>query len=132
MIASAIIFAWSTIIFKGALAEIDEIDAVYFQNGVGAIAFLPFLLAEMPGAPPAQIGIGLIYGLAVGLVGFGLYFVGMKRLPLFQYSALSYFEIPSGLLMGILFMGEAMTVGRAVGVALIFAGSFMAMRLRLS
>lgn len=132
MIASAFIFAWSTIIFKGALAEIEEIDAVYFQNGVGAIVFLPFLLAELPGAPPAHIALGLLYGLAVGLVGFGLYFVGMKRLPLFQYSALSYFEIPSGLLMGMLFKGEAMTIGRAVGVALIFAGSFTAMKLRLS
>ncbi|MEN6490365.1 MAG: EamA family transporter, partial [Rectinema sp.] len=58
-----------------------------FALVIGGIIFLPFLIAEIPHAPLSHLSIGIFYGVAVGLVGFGLFFVGMKRLPLFQYSA---------------------------------------------
>lgn len=130
MIASALIFAATNITFKQSLAVMSEVDTLYFQNGVGALVFLPFLLAEIPGASLAHLGIGVLYGIVVGLIGFGLFFVGMKRMPMFQYSALSYCEVPFGLLMGIVFRGERMTINQAVGIALIVAGSFLAQRLR--
>ncbi|HWR11134.1 MAG TPA: DMT family transporter [Rectinemataceae bacterium] len=130
MIASALIFAVTAIIFKQALSVISEADTLYFQNAVGAFIYLPFLIAEIPRAPLSHLGLGVVYGVLVGLVGFGLFFVGMKRLPLFQYSALSYCEVPCGLLMGILFLGERMTMNQAIGMALIVAGSLLAQRLR--
>lgn len=130
MILSALIFAGANIIFKEALSVVSEIDTLYFQNAVGAIIFLPFLVAEIPGAPLAHLGIGILYGIVVGLVGFGLFFVGMKRLPLFQYSALSYTEVPFGLLLGIVFAGEHMKTNQVAGVTLIITGSFLAQRLR--
>lgn len=132
MIVSAFVFAGTNIIFKQALSVMSEVDTLYFQNGVGALVFLPFLIAEIPGAPLADLGIGIFYGVAVGLIGFGLFFVGMKRLPMFQYSALSYSEVPFGVLLGLLFLDEKITVNQIAGMALIVAGSFMAQRLRSS
>ncbi|GAB6275640.1 MAG: hypothetical protein SAMD01599839_01800 [Rectinema sp.] len=128
MIASALIFAVTNIIFKQALSVISEIDTLYFQNAIGGIIFLPFLIAEIPHAPLSHLSIGIFYGVAVGLVGFGLFFVGMKRLPLFQYSALSYSEVPFAVLLGIAFRGEKMTALQGLGMALIVLGSFLAQR----
>lgn len=131
MIVSAFLYAVSTIIFKQALKDMRETDVMYFQNGAGAIVFLPFLLAAIPGAEPSQVALGLLYGLAVGFAGFGLFFVAMKRLPLFQYSALSYTEILFGLAFGILFRGDILRVNQIFGVVFIIAGSYAAQRLRI-
>ena len=131
MIVSAFLYAISTIIFKQALKDMRETDIMYFQNGAGAIIFLPFLIAAIPGAEPGHVALGLLYGLAVGFAGFGLFFVAMKRLPLFQYSALSYTEILFGLAFGIMFRGDVLRVTQVLGVIFIVAGSYAAQRLRV-
>jgi drug/metabolite transporter (DMT)-like permease len=130
MIVSAFVYAGTNVVYKQALAVMGESDVIYFQNGVGGIVFLAFLIAEIPGVPLAQLGIGIFYGFTVGFIGFGLFFYGMKRLPLFQYSALSYSEIPFGVFLGIVFRGETMTLNQAAGIVLIVAGSILAQRLR--
>jgi drug/metabolite transporter (DMT)-like permease len=130
MIVSAFVYAGTNVVYKQALSVMDESDVIYFQNGVGGIVFLAFLIAEIPGIPIAQLGIGIFYGFTVGFIGFGLFFYGMKRLPLFQYSALSYSEIPFGVFLGIAFRGETMTLNQAAGIVLIVAGSVLAQRLR--
>lgn len=132
MIVSAFVFAVTAIVFKEALSVMSELDALYFQNAVGAIVFLPFLIAEIPSVPLAHLGVGLVYGFAAGFVGFGLFFVAMKRLPLFQYSALTYSEILFGLFFGIIFRGENFTLLQGCGVVLILTGSLWAQKLRLA
>jgi drug/metabolite transporter (DMT)-like permease len=131
MIASALIYASTNFIFKEALVVMSEVDTLYFQNAIGALVFLPFLITEIPQVPIAHLGIGVVYGVVVGLIGFGLFFAGMKRLPMFQYSVLSYSEVPFGLLLGIVFLGEKMMVNQAIGIVLIVAGSFLAQHLNL-
>lgn len=130
MIVSAFVYAGTTVIYKQALSVMGEADVIYFQNGVGGIIFLAFLIAEIPGVPFAQLGIGIFYGFTVGFIGFSLFFYGMKRLSLFQYSALSYSEIPFGVFLGIAFRGETMTLNQAAGIILIIAASLLAQRLR--
>jgi drug/metabolite transporter (DMT)-like permease len=129
MILSAFIFAGTNIMFKQAVSVMSEVDTVYFHNAIGGIVFLPFLLAEISSVPLSHLGIGIFYGAVVGLAGFGLFFVGMKRLPMFQYSALSYSEVPIGLIFGILFAGESVVWNQGLGVVLILAGSFLALKL---
>jgi drug/metabolite transporter (DMT)-like permease len=130
MILSAFVFAGTNIMFKQAVSVMSEVDTVYFHNAVGGLVFLPFLLSEISSVPLSHVGVGFIYGAVVGLVGFGLFFVGMKRLPMFQYSALSYSEVPIGVLFGVLFASEVLVWNQAAGVALIIAGSFLAQKLR--
>ncbi|MDX9827595.1 MAG: DMT family transporter [Spirochaetia bacterium] len=130
MIISAFVYAVTAVMFKEALKKVKEVDTVYFQNAAGGIVFLPFLIAEIPGASIANIGLGAFYGLMVGYIGFGLIFFGMKRLSLFQYGALSYTEVPFGVLAGILVLGESLRMNQLAGIALVLGGSFIAQRLR--
>ncbi len=130
MIVSASIFAMTAIIFKKALARVHETDALFFQNAIGAVVFFPFLFAELGGAPFSDLALGLCYGLMVGLIGFALFFFGMKRLPLFQYSALAYSEVPFGLALGVLVLGERFVLNQILGAAMILCASFIAQRLR--
>jgi drug/metabolite transporter (DMT)-like permease len=130
MILSATLFAITAIIFKRALAVVHETDALYFQNAVGALVFIPFLCAELGGAALPDLVLGLAYGLLVGLIGFGLFFFGMKRLPLFQYSALAYSEVPFGVALGVMVLGEHFALNQSVGAAMILGASFIAQSLR--
>lgn len=130
MVLSASVFAVTAMIFKKALDHVHETDTIYFQNAIGALVFLPFLLLELPAVPLADIGIGLLYGFSVGLCGFGLFFFAMKRLPLFQYSALAYSEVPIGVLLGVFVLGETLALNQLAGAALILTASFVAQSLR--
>lgn len=130
MIASAALFAATAIIFKKALETVKETDAMYFQNALGALVFLPILALEFPRASAADLGWGLVYGASVGLVGFGLFFFAMKRLPLFQYSALAYSEVPIGVALGATVFGEVVKLNQVAGAAMIVVASFLAQRLR--
>jgi drug/metabolite transporter (DMT)-like permease len=130
MTVSALLFAVTNIIFKKALAKVREVDALYFQNAVGSLVFIPFLIAEWGSASFEDVSLGLLYGSMVGLVGFGAFFVGMKRLPLFQYSALAYSEVPIGVAVGVAILGERVTINQMLGAAMVLGASFVAQRLR--
>lgn len=125
MLASALIFAITTLIFKGALANHTEGEVLYFQNALGALVFLPLLLLEIPGVPALSILTGVGYGISVGIIGFSCFFFALKRLPVFEYSALGYIEVFFGVMMGILFLGEEPRWNIILGGMLVLLPSFM-------
>lgn len=128
MIVSAALFAVTALLFKNALAQVKETDTLYFQNGVGALVFLPFAVMEVPSTPLPEVGLALVYGLVVGFVAFGIFFYAMKRLPLFQYSALAYSEVVFGVLLGVVVLGETLTANQLAGAALILSASVLAQK----
>lgn len=125
MLASAFIFAISTLIFKGALVNHTEGEVLYFQNALGAVVFLPLLLLELPGVPIQAVLTGILYGVSVGIIGFGCFFYALKRLPVFEYSALGYIEVFYGVMMGLLFLGEALRWNIILGGILVLLPSFI-------
>jgi drug/metabolite transporter (DMT)-like permease len=125
MLASASIYAISTLIFKGALVNHTEGEVLYFQNALGALVFLPLLLLELPGVPVQSMLTGIVYGVSVGIIGFSCFFFALKRLPVFEYSALGYIEVFFGVMMGILFLGEELRWNIVLGGILVLLPSFM-------
>jgi len=126
MILSALILAGTMIIFKSTLVNMSETDTLFYQNGIGALIFLPFLVAEIPSVPGAHLGLGVLYGFLVGVCAFGLFFYALKRLPVFQYSAMTYMEVFFGLLFSLVVLREDMTINLAVGVLMVLSASFLA------
>jgi drug/metabolite transporter (DMT)-like permease len=92
---------------------------------VGGILSIPFLLIEMPAYSAGDFGMGVIYGLVIGVIAFGCFFVAMKRLPIFQYGALTYIEVIFGVSFGIVFLGEQMSLVKAAGMVLILTSSVL-------
>jgi len=125
MIASAFIFAASALIFKDALADHSEVEVLYFQNALGAVVFLPLMLAELPGTAVAETGVAAVYGLLVGIVAFGCMFYAMKRMPMFQYGALTYLEAIFGVIFGLLFMHEGFNLFKGLGILMALSASVL-------
>lgn len=130
MIAASAGFAVTVIMFKKALESVRETDAVYFQNAVGAVMYLPFLVAELGSASVPDVAAGVAYGSLVGMAGFFCFFFAMKRLPIFQYGALAYSEVPIGVLLGVLVLKESFAPNQLAGAVIVVVASFLAQRLR--
>jgi len=130
MIAASAGFAVTVIMFKKALESVRETDAVYFQNAVGAVMYLPFLIAELGSASVPDVAAGVAYGALVGMAGFFCFFFAMKRLPIFQYGALAYSEVPIGVLLGVLVLKESFAPNQLAGAVIVVTASFLAQRLR--
>jgi len=130
MVLSAAGFATTVILFKEALTELKETEAIFFQNATGAIVFLPFLALELGSVPLADLGIGLGYGLSVGVAGFFCFFYAMKRLPIFRYGALAYTEVPIAVILAVLVLGERIVPDQILGAAMVVIASFLAQRAR--
>ena len=126
MIGSALLFAVTTLIFKSSLKQSSETETLFFQNAIGGVIFLGFLISEIPGATPADLGFGVLYGFSVGLLGFGCYFFALKRLPVFQYSAVAYIEVFFGVFFGIAYLAEELRLNMVIGGVLIIAMSLWA------
>lgn len=125
MILSSILFSLSTIIFKDTLEDHNEGEVVYFQNALGALFFMPFLIIESLNAPPLDIIFGLVYGVSVGIAAWALFYAALKRLPIFQYGILSYSEIFFGVLYALLLFGEKPGGLSMSGIALILTASVL-------
>ncbi len=126
MILSALILAGTMIIFKSTLKDMSETHTLFYQNGIGALFFLPFLFVETSSVPLAHLGLGALYGFLVGFCAFGLFFYALKRLSVFQYSAMTYMEVFFGLLFSVVILREQMTVNLAIGVLMVLSASFLA------
>ena len=125
MTLSALIFSITALILKKALASHNEGEVVYFQNALGGIISLPFLIYELPSYTVADFSIGVVYGLLIGVLAFIFFFVAMKRLSIFQYGALTYTEVIFGVAFGIIFLGEDMSIIKGVGIVLILTASIL-------
>ncbi len=125
MISSALLFSASVLIFKDALADHSEVEVLYFQNALGAVIFLPFMLAEIPATAPLETGVAVLYGLLVGIVAFGCMFYAMKRMPVFQYGALTYLEVIFGVILGMLFLQEGFNLFKGLGILMVLSASVL-------
>lgn len=125
MIFSALIFSGTILLFKNVLNVHSEGEVLYYQNAIGAIIFIPILIMELPTIAITSIGIAIIYAFSVGVIGFGCFFFALKRLPIFQYGALGYFEVFWGVLFGVFLLGEDLSLNKIIGVIFILISSFL-------
>ena len=130
MILSAFIFSIAVFVYKKALSGYSEGEVIYFQNSIGALVFLPFLMLEIGKYPFSDIIIGTAYGLLVGVLTFLLFFFALKRVSVFQYSILTYSEIIFAVIFGMVCFNETLVLNQAAGMLIVIASSFYAQRIR--
>ncbi|MEL6671639.1 MAG: DMT family transporter [Bacteroidota bacterium] len=122
-LASAMGYALSIVLFKKEAGKYAPQEMVFYQNFLGAFIFLPFFLLHRPWPAWWEGGLIATYAFLIGLVGFGLFFYALKRLPATQAAMLSYVEIISALAFGIFLLGEKLSWNVIAGGSLIVLSS---------
>ncbi|MEA2065169.1 MAG: DMT family transporter [Patescibacteria group bacterium] len=123
MLLSAIIYSSTVVIFKKESNNYSKFETIFYQNLVGAIVFLPFIFINYPFPTIFQISVASIYAILIGLVGFGLFFSALKQIKASTASFLSYVEVISAILFGIILFNEVLTWNIVVGGLLIISSA---------
>ena len=120
--------------YAPARARIDPWAANLGQTAVAGVVLVMLALAiggELPqGASPALIG-GMLYScLVVGIAGYGLFFIVIRRFGAANASALQLMAPPVAAVLGWAFMGERLAWGDLLGGAITLAGLLLMFRAR--
>lgn len=92
------------------------------------MVFIPFLTV-LPNAELPQIGVGVLYGLLIGIVVFKLFFYGLKELTAATATTLMYLEVVSAIVLGYFVLDEQLSWNILVGGSLILISSFYVSKL---
>lgn len=122
-IGASIGYAVTVILFKSETPNYSKNQLIFYQNLIGALVFVPFLIGlsevELP-----QIGIGILYGLLIGIVVFKLFFYGLKELTAATATTLMYLEVVSAIVLGYFVLDEKLSWNIFAGGSLILISSF--------
>ena len=125
MLLSAIIYSSTIVIFKKESLTHSKFEIIFYQNLTGAILFLPFIIINRPIPTLPKISIATIYAILIGLVGYTLFFSALKKIKTFTASMLSYTEVISGIIFGIIIFKEILTLNMIIGGILIIMSTTM-------
>ncbi|MCB7480590.1 DMT family transporter [Christiangramia sediminis] len=122
-IGASIGYAITVILFKSETQNYSKNQLIFYQNLIGALVFMPFLIG-LPGIGLPQIGIGVLYGLLIGIVVFKLFFYGLKELTAATATTLMYLEVVSAIVLGYFILDEKLSWNILAGGATILISSF--------
>ncbi len=111
--------------------HLHRFEMVFVQNTLGALILAPIGVAMITTVPIEKTLISIAMSIAVGIVGFSLFFSALKKLPTGQSAILSYLEIFFTVGLATLFLGEPITSHKLIGGAFILTGSLGAQLIRL-
>ena len=118
-LGTAAVYAMTVVIFKQASGSYSRTELIFYQNLIGALVFLPFLLTHRPWPTQLDIILSSSHALLLGMLGFGFFFYGLKRLPASQASLLAYFEIVVATCFSIFWFKDPLTWNMLLGGGII-------------
>ena len=130
----ALLQAIGVLAFAPARSRVDP-WATNFVQSVVAAGVLAGLVALWGGAPPAQsspavIGALVYVSLVVGILGYGLFFIVIRRFGAANAAALQLMAPPVAALIGWALLGERLAWGDLLGGAITLAGLLLMFRAR--
>jgi drug/metabolite transporter (DMT)-like permease len=128
ILSSAFIYSMTVVMFKKKSQCYTPFETLWFQNGLGAFLFLPFLVINRPLPVPWQTGTAILYAFLIGVVGFGLFFSGLRRIDASKASFLTYVEVVSGIFFGVAFFGETLSWNILAGGSLVLVSALLLSR----
>lgn len=124
-LGTAVVYASSVVVFKKEAAYYKRMEIIFYQNLVGILIFLPFIITNEPLPNSSDITLAVTHATLLGTMGFFMFFYGLKHLKAATASALSYIEIVSATLLGVFVMGEKLTWNMFLGGAMIIMATVL-------
>lgn len=102
------------------LVETNSIaHLLFYQSIIGTICFGVYALIYNPLPTATQRELGMVHSVLIGVIGFALYFRGMKRMQAGYSMILLYREIASAAFFSFLFFHEQLTIPTIIGIVCI-------------
>lgn len=112
-------------IFKKELSRHSPLEILMYDNLVGSIIFLPFLVYYADRFTLSSLVVGSGYGVTIGLVAYGLLFYGLSKVRGSIASVLTYMEVVVTMILGAIIFHEEITFRMLLGGAMIVFAAAM-------
>jgi drug/metabolite transporter, DME family len=118
------VYATFTLVSKGLLEGSSSEMALAVIFCLGALFLLPLLLTQKMAwlLQPRGLAVALHLGLITVGVGYSLFWAGLRRVPVAMAATLTLAEPLTAGTLGVLVLGERLTLAAGLGIALILAG----------
>ena len=123
----ALCYATGPLIVSRRLADLPGLGVVAASLAVTAVVYAPFGIAELPASVSSET-IAAVIALAVfcTALAFVLFFALIVEVGPARATVVTYVNPLVAVLLGVVFLGESLTLGMAVGLPLILGGSVLA------
>ncbi|MHB8489129.1 MAG: DMT family transporter [Candidatus Dormibacteria bacterium] len=130
VIVVAICYATGPYIINRKLSDLPALGVVASSLLLGAIAYAPAALVQLPGAWPSGkvIAAVLTLGVVCTALAFLIFFALIREIGPVRATVITYVNPAVAVTLGVLLLHEKLTGGIAAGFALILAGSVLAAR----
>jgi drug/metabolite transporter (DMT)-like permease len=118
IITAAILWGVVNVCSKHSLKKFSSIEMVFSQNFFATI-FLAYAPIVYPTPGLYELGLGTLYGLITGTIGFVLYMRGLKFMSVAEASVVTYLEVVFAMVLANLLLGEQPDATRIIGGILI-------------
>jgi drug/metabolite transporter (DMT)-like permease len=131
MAAVVVGYAIAPVIMARRLSHLPSIPVVSASLLIAAIAYAPYAVTHWPAQVSAQVGWSVIaLGVVCTALAFVVFFALIAAIGPARATVFTYVNPAVAVLLGVLLLGEAFTLGIAIGFPLILIGSVLAARTR--
>jgi len=131
-VITAFLYSCTIIFFKKGSDVYDPWETIFYQNIVGALFFLPFIITNAPVPSSLDWTLGIGHGVTIGLVMFFMFFYGLRHLPASRASMITYVEVIGGMLLGYFVLHEKITTSMVIGASIIMSGSIYLRQIKIT
>jgi drug/metabolite transporter (DMT)-like permease len=133
ILAAALCYAVGAMLIKYKLPGVPPVAVAGGNMAIAAVVTLPLFLAALPDHTPSVKSVSAL--VALGVAGTGIAFLWfytlIAELGPARASVIAYISPGFSVAYGVILLGEPFSVGAVAGLALILAGSWLAVQGRL-
>jgi drug/metabolite transporter (DMT)-like permease len=126
----AVGYATGATIISRKLSKLPSLGVVVASLAITALVYAPIGIAQLPSrslSPSVSLAVAVL-GVVCTAIGFIVFFALIREVGSARATVITYLNPAVALALGIAVLGEPLTLGIAMGFALIVLGSFLATR----
>jgi drug/metabolite transporter (DMT)-like permease len=130
VLIAAVGYSYAVMMVQGALPGVSGIAINGVAMAISALFYLPFAIVQWPTHEISTAAINSIIGLGVLSTGaaFVAFFTLASIIGVARGSLVTYLNTAFAVVLGVLILGEPLTIGMALGLPLVLIGSYFASR----
>ena len=130
VVLAAVGYSIAPIVANIKLKEVPSASVIGVSMAFVAVVYAPFSIPKLPeefaAATPTSMMAVVVLGLVCSAAAFVIFFMLIKEIGPAKATLITYVNTAVALLLGIVFLGEPITIGLLVGIPLITIGLILA------
>lgn len=130
ILVASIGYAYAVMMVQSGLPGVSGVAINGVAMAISALFYLPFTVSQWPTHNIATSAILAIIGLGVLSTGiaFAIFFVLIEIIGVARASLVTYLNTAFAVVLGVIILGEPLTIGIVLGLPLVLVGSYFASR----